>query len=654
MPAVELGAYNGMENVVNQDFHYKYPEGLDLRPTSQLHSKIVQKLLRRVQVSSEYLQGRRNSWQEIDRTLSAYIPLSDVDKKARCKNSDAPVSIVFPHSYAILETLTSFMDGVFLKQPIFHYRGNSPEDTAGAILLEKIVELHCQRNKVGLSLHTAFKDSLAYGVGAVFPMWKQKFGWRTQSVYDEFGNLTKQSTPSLLFEGNAIENVDPYQLLLDPNYGVQAVQDSEFVGFVRRTNYYNLIEDDGNGSIFNIKYLKNGADMTSRYFFSQRDDGPQVKTPMANNVLKPIDVIYLYLKIIPKDWGIGKSENVEKWLFAIAADKILIQAQPLNFDHDMFPIAICAPTFDGYSCAPLSRLELLSGMQELLNWLFNSHIANVRKTINDMIIYDPSVLNTADLTDPKPGKLVRVRRAAWGKDMRGSIQQLQVTDVTRQNVSDAQLAMQLMNQVSGADAAMMGQLREGGPERLSAAEFTGTQNQAFGRLKSMTSIVEQQLMQDIGYMFAMHTQQLMNEDTFISTVGEWQSLLTNMYGERVYNDRMRVSPQDLNIDFDVVLNNSGPDSQTEAQFWVQMFEIISRTPELYQIIDVGRVFRFVASQLGASNVDNFLRPEAQQMLLAQPMLAPTEQVMQEAQAGNMIPIEEITNALEGQASGMGM
>lgn len=646
MPAVEMGAYTSAQSVqINEDLGYKYPMKLNLRPDSELHEKIVGRLLRRIRVASENLEGRRRSWRDIDRTLTAYIPLSDIEKRRKCKDGQAPVSIVFPHSYAILETLTSFMDGVFLKQPIFHYKGNSPEDTAGAILLEKVIEAHCQRFKVGLSLHTAFKDGLAYGIGAVFPMWKQKFGWRTQTVLDEVGQPTKESQPTLLFEGNAIENVDPYQLLLDPNYGVQAVQDSEFVGFVRRTNYYNLIEDDDNGSVFNVRYLRSGGNQTSQFFFSQRDDGPQIKTVGDTSVLKPIDVIYMYIKIIPKEWGIGKSESVEKWLFALAGDKILIQAQPLDLDHDMFPIAICAPTFDGYSSAPLSRLELLDGMQELLNWLFNSHITNVRKTINDMIIYDPFVLNTSDLTDPKPGKLVRVRRAAWGKDIRGSIQQLQVNDVTRQNVSDAQLTMQLMDKVSGADAAMMGSLREGGPERLSAAEFNGTQNQAFGRLKSMTSIVEQQLIQDIGYMFAMHTQQLMAEDTFVSTVGEWQSLLLNMYGERVYNDRMRVTPQDLNIDFDVSLNGNGPDSQTEAQFWIQMFDIITRNPELYQIIDVGKVFRFVASQLGASNVDNFLRPEVQQMLIAQPMTAPTEQVMQEAQAGNMIPQEEIANAL---------
>lgn len=635
MPNVEMGAYTPSVDIGDR-IDYAYPMGLDLQPDSQLHQKVLGKLLNRVRVAYEKMDSRRRSWREIDKTLTAYVRIDELERKVKEKDKRAPVSIVFPHSYSILETLTSFMDGLFLREPIFQYDGNSPEDTIGAILMTKVVEAHCKRFKVGLALHTAFKDSIAYGVGACFPLWKQKWGYRTRSSYGMDGQLEKTSEPALLFEGNSLENVDPYQLLLDPNYGIQSIQDAEFVGFVRRTNYYNLLPEDGKGAVFNVRYLK-GKDCTSRYWGSQRDQNAQTTTVGDTSVLRPVDVVYLYINIIPKDWGLGDYEEPEKWLFAIAADKYIIQAQPLDLDHNMFPVAVCAPTFDGYSSAPLSRLELLSGMQELLDWLLNSHVANVRKTINDMIIYDPYMLNTADLTDPKPGKLVRARRAAWGKDIRGSIQQLQINDVTRQHIADAQLTMGLMNQISGADDAMMGTLRQGGPERLSAAEFSGTQSQALGRLQSLAMIVGQQLIQDVGYMFAMHTQQMMQEDVWVNTVGAWQDQLLAHYGPQIQNDRMRVTPQDLNIDFDIAVNPEGQGQAT--QFWIQMFDTIAKTPELYQLIDVGRVFRYVASQLGAKNVDNFLRAPIQ------PVGAPTADVMAQAQAGNMVPIEEVANAL---------
>ena len=639
MPNVIQGAHTP-EFTISEDYNYVYPMGLELRPDQKLHQDVLARLMRRVQVASEKLESRRKSWREIDKTLTAYVRLDELEQKVKAKDDRAPVSIVFPHSYSILETLTAFMDGLFLKGPIFRYDGNSPEDTIGAILMTKVIETHCKRFKTGLALHTAFKDGIAYGVGACFPMWKTKTGYRTRSAYGLDGTIQKTSEPTILFEGNALENVDPYQLLLDPNYGIQNIQDAEFVGFVRRTNYYNLIPEDGQGSVFNIRYLK-GKQCTSRYFQAQRDQKSQTTKVEDTSTLRPVDVIYLYINIIPKDWGLGDGEVPEKWLFAVAADRVIIQAQPLDLDHNMFPVAVCAPTFDGYSSAPLSRLELLGGMQDLLDWLFNSHIANVRKTINDMIIYDPYMLNTADLTDPKPGKLVRARRAAWGKDIRQAITQLQVNDVTRQHIADSQLIMGLMNQISGADDATMGTLRQGGPERLSAAEFNGTQNQALGRLHSLAMIVGQQLMQDVGYMFAMHTQQLMQEDVWVSTVGEWQETLLAHYGPQINSERMRVTPQDLNIDFDVVVNS---DNQGQnPQFWLQMFDTIARTPDLYALLDVGRIFRHVATQMGAQNVDSFLRAP----MPMQPIVAPTQDVMAQAQAGNMLPISEVASALGG-------
>lgn len=639
MPNVIQGAHTP-EFTISEDYNYVYPMGLELRPDQKLHQDVLARLMRRVQVASEKLESRRKSWREIDKTLTAYVRLDELEQKVKAKDDRTPVSIVFPHSYSILETLTAFMDGLFLKGPIFRYDGNSPEDTIGAILMTKVIETHCKRFKTGLALHTAFKDGIAYGVGACFPMWKTKTGFRTRSAYGLDGTIQKTSEPTILFEGNALENVDPYQLLLDPNYGIQNIQDAEFVGFVRRTNYYNLIPEDGQGSVFNIRYLK-GKQCTSRYFQAQRDQKSQTTKVEDTSTLRPVDVIYLYINIIPKDWGLGDGEVPEKWLFAVAADRVIIQAQPLDLDHNMFPVAVCAPTFDGYSSAPLSRLELLGGMQDLLDWLFNSHIANVRKTINDMIIYDPYMLNTADLTDPKPGKLVRARRAAWGKDIRQAITQLQVNDVTRQHIADSQLIMGLMNQISGADDATMGTLRQGGPERLSAAEFNGTQNQALGRLHSLAMIVGQQLMQDVGYMFAMHTQQLMQEDVWVSTVGEWQETLLSHYGPQINSERMRVTPQDLNIDFDVVVNS---DNQGQnPQFWLQMFDTIARTPDLYALLDVGRIFRHVATQMGAQNVDSFLRAP----MPMQPIVAPTQDVMAQAQAGNMLPISEVASALGG-------
>ncbi|MFA6973078.1 MAG: hypothetical protein WC208_16995, partial [Gallionella sp.] len=231
---------------------------------------------------------------------------------------------------------------------------------------------------------------------------------------------------------------------LDPNVPVQETQKGEFVGWIDPTNYMKIMEhEQRDKSYFNGKFLygmrgsagksqynkvsSSGRDCTynNSYTYTGSSSGEAALST------SPIDQIYLYINLIPKEWKLGTSEYPEKWLFCVAADRYIRCAKPLGLDHNMFPLVTCSPDFDGYSMTPLSRLEMISGLQGTLDWLVNSHIANVRKSINDMLVVDPSLVNINDLLDPAPGKLIRMRRAAWGRGVENAVKQLSVTDITR-------------------------------------------------------------------------------------------------------------------------------------------------------------------------------------------------------------------------------
>lgn len=117
MPNVIEGA--NTPEYVGEPLKYTYPEGLDLSPQGALHQRVLENILKRVRVSHEKMSARRDSWRQIDKTLSAYIPLSDAERLVKDHDSRSPVSIVFPHSYSILETLTAFMDGLFFERAYF-------------------------------------------------------------------------------------------------------------------------------------------------------------------------------------------------------------------------------------------------------------------------------------------------------------------------------------------------------------------------------------------------------------------------------------------------------------------------------------------------------------------------------------------------------
>jgi len=314
----------------------------------------------------------------------------------------------------------------------------------------------------------------------------------------------------------------------------------------------------------------------------------------------------------------------------LSFDEVLLKAQPLNLDHNLYPVTICAPDYDGYSLTPISRLEIIYGLQGILDFLFTSHVANIRKAINDMLIVDPYLINMSDLKKPGPGKLIRTRRAVWGRGVENAVKQLAVTDVTRNHMQDAGIVMDVMQRSSSAVDSLMGIIR-GGSERRSATESRDTRMSALSRLAKSTKIASIMTMQDLAYMFASHTQQLMENETYISTAGRFQQELEEEYG---FSTGMKVSPMDLMINYDIVSHDGTIEAGEFAEVWLQMYQTLAQNPAVGSGFDMVRIFKHLARISGAKNVNEFVRKGGS----AQIKLKQDEEIEAEVQKGNMRPI----------------
>jgi len=135
----ENGSQDLVKDLTDINYNYDYPEDLDLRPGSTLHIFLKNEILKRAMASRSVVEKRFNSWNEIDRVLTTYIPTTQAEKDIKTADSRKPVSIIFPYSYAVLDTLMTYMTMAFFQDPIFRYEGVSPEDTIGAILLERLL-----------------------------------------------------------------------------------------------------------------------------------------------------------------------------------------------------------------------------------------------------------------------------------------------------------------------------------------------------------------------------------------------------------------------------------------------------------------------------------------------------------------------------------
>jgi hypothetical protein len=627
-------------DIYSADYGYEYPSGLDLKPGSALHTSIKDKLMQRARESRNEMSKRFDSWNNIDHLLTTYISLSDKEEIIKEKDPYKPVSIIFPYTYSMLEALLTYLSLAFFQDPMFLYEGVGPEDVKGGMLMEMVVRLHCIKTKVALAVHTALRDSLAYGIGISVPGWERKLGRKpiktnivTESALGVTESPNVEWVTETIFEGNRLDSVDPYMWLPDPTVGSHDVQNGEYVGWVVRDNYMNILsEEQSDKTLFNAKYLPHVRDRRSTLALDQSERGTKFNTsnPPQMSALSPVDKMYMYVNLIPKEWKLGKGEYPERWLFCLASDEVILSAEKSDLAHGMYPVAVASPEYDGYSATPIGRIEILSGLQGVLDWMFNSHIANVRKAINDMFVVDPYLVNIEDIKDPKPGKLIRLRRPAWGKGVDKVVQQFAVNDVTRQNIADSTYITQWMDRISGADQSMMGNLRQGGPERLTKGEFQGTRGSAVSRLQRIAMLVSMQYMQDIGTMFAVHTQQYMSQDTYVKVIGRYADQLQSIMGPQ---ERVPVSIYDLAINYDVIVRDGSIPGGNFSESWLQLFQTIGSTPELMQQFDVTRIFMYIATQLGAKNVEDFKR----NMNQMQPQVMPDQQIQQQLQAGNIVP-----------------
>lgn len=627
-------------------YEYEYPGDINLRPDKDDHKRLTSMVMERVRESYSFIQARHSGWNKIDRTLTAYVPLDEAESKVVADDARKPVSIVVPLSYAALDTMLSYWMSAFLEEPIFRYDAQGPEDVIGAKMLEAVINLHSQRMKVALQLYTMWRDSLAYGIGAVVPIWHKVHG--KKSVVRERGFMSevfggffgtgyeRESVDSVLFEGNKLLNIDPYLILPDPNTPINEIQDSEFFGWIDKTNLVELLDAEryGDGEYFNVKYLKHYDGRNSQFGSNESNREERFNPPSpSNDLLRPIDVVNMYIRIIPKDWKLGEGEYPEKWLFRVAGDGLLISAQPLGLDHGMFPVAVCAPGFDGHTTSPISELEVTYGMQQLVDWLFSSHVHNIRKALHDMFVVDPSIINMHDLNNPAAGKFIRVRRSAWGtQKLDSAIKQFPVSDVTRGNVADAGVMLDLMNRILGTTDAVQGVMRHTS-ERRSATEARGVHTGAVTRMEKSARIASIMAMKDIGYMFASHTQQFLNNEMYIKTVGLREERLKAEYANKEF---VNVKPSDISIDYDVIAKDGSVPSGDFVDSWIQLFSIASSNPEIGSKVDIVRMFKHIARISGAKNVEDFIKKGGQ----ANVSTRPQEQIEQGVQDGNIVSMED--------------
>lgn len=638
---------NSSALLVDQQHDYKYPRGLDLHPKSDKHGELLGWLTDYAQESWAHLSDKHVSWRAIDDVLQCYFLRPDwagnTEKRGRRTDRnehDEQFQIVMPVSYANLEMLLTYMSSAFWHHPVFRFDGVGPEDVLGALLMQHLIDVQMRQNKAMLALHTHWRDGFVYGIGAVAPYWKEKWGYRTElkrrglfsrlrQVFIPTETERRRSEYKLLYEGNALDTIDPYALLPDPKVASPNIQDGEYLGWTLPTTVKTLLrEEQTDDDLFNMRYLDVDGIYQSQYArLASRD--------RMTNPKGAADIMWMYVDLIPNDRGLGRSKYPEKWLFGVVGDQLIVHARPVGADHEMYQCAVCAPDYDGHSPVPLSRMEVVYDQQKLIDFLYTSHITNVRKAVNDMIIYDPWTLNSADMANPAPGKLIRTTRAMWGKGRVGDAYgQLQINDITRGHVADAQILQHHTAEALGTTDVARGQVQRTGA-RVSSSEIQGARQLVLARFERTARIIWEQSHSDIAEMFARNIQQRMSQETYIKVAGDLKNRLMQDFGytdQQMQQNRVAIDPYDLVVNYDIIPHDGQIPGSQDANTWINLMQIAGQIPQAASMLKWDSLFKYVARLLRATNVDDFVHRTPTPTVMAE------DQIEEQVRQGNAIPV----------------
>ena len=621
---------------------------------SKLHQMVIKNFKTRERMArDEQRKKREEEWRNSEDTYTAYMPESDLDRARKAKRSAGETeytTINIPYSYAMLLTAHTYYTSVFLaRDPIFQLKGRHGESQTSEQALESLLDYQLQAGGGMPALFVWLMDIGKYSHGVLGHYWDKEEFTLTEMVEQPKtflgmpipGAMEKiQRSKTLVgFEGNRLYNVRPADFLSDPRVPLFRFQEGEFCIVFDKVGWVKIAAKAASGRYYNLKALKEGG---SRGEESDRLGSTGYDSNLPGEDLNfyaldgdhpsTVDLYEFHWDVIPSELGIGSSNRPEKWVFTIANKSVIVSAQPLGLAHNKYPFDVIPFEVEGYNVFNRSMLEVLDPLNKTMEWLFNSHFYNVRAALNNMFLVDPSKVNVRDLEEPGPGKMIRLKPAAYGQDVRTMLSQFPVQDITRSNLQDSETVAQLAQRITGVSDNVMGSVNTGG--RKTATEVRSSTSFGINRLKTNCEWFSNVGFGPLASKLYMSSQQLYTGEKKFRIIGD-QAMWADQY--------IQVTPDLIAGMYDFVpVDGTMPvDRFAQANLWQQMLGGLSKVPGALEQYDLGKIFAFVAQLGGLKNINKF-----------KINVVPDGQLQQQAQMGNQVPMR--ANLQEpGQIPGMG-
>lgn len=260
------------------------------------------------------------------------------------------------------------------------------------------------------------------------------------------------------------------------------------------------------------RYLRNECEHGDEYQM-------EVEHPYANELLE------LTCRIVPYDYGLGPSRDMQIWKFTILNGNWIVFAQQTATAHGLMPATRCVPKTENGNLQSKSIGEKLTPFQDLISSISNLYLKGMRKnTNNGLIFYDQSRVKLNEHRDPTSG-YVPVDRGNDAANKREPLSHLIHTVHERPEINtsmnDIGQVHQLMQDVMPTDMLQtMSSLN-----RATEHQSQTVSNAASRRLYRLARDTSDDAIAPMLHMMTMNTVQL--QEPFEINTGNGQSVLVD-------------------------------------------------------------------------------------------------------------------------------
>ena len=636
----------------------------NLKYGTAAHDKLRDHLQSCLKMSRDKMSTRYDAMAQSEELYSAYVSASDLDTAKENKKKDGSeqtfTTINVPYAYAAVMTMHTYISSVFLsRSPTYQVSARHGETEMSVQSMEALLDYQFVAGNHAMPLYIALFDPLKYGFSVVGQYWDEQTT-RVREFVDQKPTFLGVEIPGSKskrvatvrdipgYRGTTLYNVRPQDFFPDTRYPLWQFQKGEFCGRYFELAWGDLAED--RRRYFNIQdALENSktGGTSGTGFAGGRDLGSSnvSNVPGSDDAIvfseKPTSLFKgheVQIRLDPKRWGLGDETRREIWIFEMSEGGVIVSARPSGVYHGNFSYDVFMYEPDGYNLLPTAAIERIKPLNDTLSWLINTHFYNVRASLNNKFVVDPSRVVMKDLLNRDAGGIIRLKPEAYGSDLRQSFYQVPTSDVTRSHLSDAQVVEMMIQRTLGSTDNVMGMLGTGG--RKTATEVRTSTSFGVNRLKTPCEIASACGFTPMLAKMVANTQQFYAGDQKYRLVGDLAQL-----GETART----IDPESIAGFYDYVpVDGTLPvDRYAQVQLWQNLMAQAQKMPQVAMQYDMGKIFAWVAALGGLKNIQQFKIQVGDPAALAQ-----------QAAAGNMVPINDATKDLtrvpdSGRAQNMG-